>query len=204
MRRALCILTLGLITSPVSLPAPPPEVNHQPSDAFFSKLQALCGQAFEGKLTVDTPDSGTFADQRLVMHVRECSDSVIRIPFHVGENRSRTWVVEKTLNGLSLKHDHRHQDGSSDALTQYGGIATTRGWDTVQSFPADAFTKALFVRQQIPESNDNTWQLYVFDSTFTYRLIRPAREVRVDFDLTAPIEAPPPPWGASPDEDQSQ
>ena len=56
-----------------------------------------------------------------VMHVRQCSDREIRIPFHVGENRSRTWVVTRTPQGLRLKHDHRHEDGTEDRVTQYGG-----------------------------------------------------------------------------------
>lgn len=163
---------------------------------FFEKLSTLCGKAFAGEITVDTPESDAFKGVPLVMHVRECSEHEIRIPFHVGEDRSRTWVVTKTLAGLMLKHDHRHKDGSEDILTQYGGVALDSGWETVQSFPADLFTKSLFVRQQIPQSNDNTWQIYLFPEQFSYRLIRPAREFRVDFDLTAEIDLPPAPWGA--------
>ena len=204
MRILPLLMALGFLLPNTTIAEGSLSKNTTPADAFFERLQTLCGKAFKGEITVDTPNTGTFADQALVMHVRECSDSVIRIPFHIGENRSRTWVVEKTLNGLSLKHDHRHEDGSPDVLTQYGGVAIKQGWHSVQSFPADAFTKALFIEQQIPESNDNTWQLYLFDTLFTYRLIRPAREFRVDFDLTTPIALPPPPWGANPVEDPSQ
>ena len=50
--------------------------------------------------------------QRLVMHVRDCSADEVRIPFWVGEDHSRTWVVTRTETGLRLKHDHRHEDGS--------------------------------------------------------------------------------------------
>jgi hypothetical protein len=55
------------------------------------------------------------------MHVRTCSENALRIPFHVGDDHSRTWVITRTENGLRLKHDHRHEDGSEDAVTQYGG-----------------------------------------------------------------------------------
>ena len=30
------------------------------------------------------------------MHVRDCSERELRIPFHVGDDRSRTWVVTRT------------------------------------------------------------------------------------------------------------
>ncbi|MDM7861786.1 hypothetical protein QTP81_14380 [Alteromonas sp. ASW11-36] len=169
--------------------------NVTPADQFFANLSKLCGKAYAGTISIDTPATGAFADQALVMHVRECTDTTIKIPFHVGDDRSRTWVIEKTLTGLSLKHDHRHRDGSEDDLTQYGGVVTAAGWPTVQSFPADRFTVELFIEQAIPQSIDNTWQLFLYPEVFTYRLIRPAREFRVDFDLTNPIEAPPAPWG---------
>ncbi|MGB2427664.1 MAG: hypothetical protein ACPH9N_08300 [Alteromonas sp.] len=182
-------LTLCLLCSFQSL------ATATPGEQFFANLTKLCGKAFAGSITVDTPADGAFANQALVMHVRECSETTIKIPFHVGEDRSRTWIIEKTLAGLSLKHDHRHRDGSEDALTQYGGVVTTAGWPTVQSFPADRFTMELFIDQAIPQSIDNTWQLFLYPEIFTYRLIRPAREFRVDFDLSNPIAPPPAPWG---------
>ena len=67
------------------------------------------------------PADASFTGQRLVMDVRQCTDDEIRIPFHVGKDRSRTWVISRTATGLRLKHDHRHEDGTSDALTMYGG-----------------------------------------------------------------------------------
>src|SRR5688500_7271980 len=99
-------------------------------DAFWASLGALCGKAFAGKLIEAPAGDTTFAGARLVMHVRECSDGVIRIPFHVGENRSRTWVISRSTGGLRLKHDHRHEDGSEDKQTQYGGDTAAAGTAT--------------------------------------------------------------------------
>jgi hypothetical protein len=65
----------------------------------------------------------------------------------------------------------------------------------MQSFPADQYSKELFVEQGIPQSVGNTWQMYIYPEKFTYRLIRQGREFRVDFDLTKPIETPKAPWG---------
>ena len=172
------------------------DVSSIPSqDAFFSAISELCGQAFAGTVTVDNADSDSFANKNLIMHVRRCDETQLQIPFHVGEDASRTWLITKTGSGLSLKHDHRHSDGTEDTLTQYGGHTVDAGWAQVQSFPADQYSKELFVENAIPQSVGNTWQMYIYPERFTYRLIRQGREFRVDFDLTKPVEAPPAPWG---------
>ncbi|WP_440054714.1 hypothetical protein ACSLBF_00595 [Pseudoalteromonas sp. T1lg65] len=176
---------------------PAPLVSIPTHDAFFSSLQQLCGKAFEGKVTVDNQGPSKFNESRLVMHVRKCTQSELQVPFHVGEDASRTWIITKTGSGLSLKHDHRHQDGTDDVSTMYGGHTIDAGYNTVQSFPADEYSKQLFVQQGIPQSVGNTWQMYIYPEQFTYRLVREGREFRVDFDLTKPIEAPAAPWGYS-------
>ena len=164
-------------------------------DAFFDAISALCGNAYSGTVTVDNDSSDSFANKKLIMHVRRCDEVQLQIPFHVDEDASRTWVITKTGSGLSLKHDHRHSDGTEDVLTQYGGHTIDAGWAQVQSFPADQYSKELFVENAIPQSVGNTWQMYIYPERFTYRLIRQGREFRVDFDLTKPVEAPPAPWG---------
>ncbi|MBX2848474.1 MAG: hypothetical protein KTR16_09140 [Acidiferrobacterales bacterium] len=164
-------------------------------DAFFNSIAALCGQAFEGQVVVDNAPSDAFSNKTLIMHVRQCNKTQLHVPFHVGKDASRTWIITRTGSGISLKHDHRHKDGSEDALTQYGGHTTDAGWPQVQSFPADAFTKQLFVDNEIPQSIGNTWQIYIYPDKFSYRLVRQGREFRVDFDLTKTIQPPPAPWG---------
>ena len=173
---------------------PAPLVSIASQDAYFDNLRAHCGKAYQGKVVMDNPKSEGF-DGRLIMHVRKCTDSQLQIPFHVGDNHSRTWIITKTGSGLSLKHDHRNKDGSHDVSTMYGGHTLDAGWPTVQSFPADQYSKELFVRLGIPASNGNTWQMYIYPNTFSYRLVRDGREFRVDFDLTKPVALPPTPWG---------
>ena len=107
------------------------------------------------------------------------------------------WVVTRTEAGLRLKHDHRHEDGSEDALTQYGGDARAGGSATRQEFPADDFSKQLFVENEIPDSVLNVWALEVRrGGVFAYELRRPNRLFRVEFNLKRRVPAPPPPWGA--------
>jgi hypothetical protein len=169
-----------------------------PQQQFFAGLRALCGKAFEGRIASPPVEAdASFAGKRLVMHVRHCSENEIRIPFHVGEDRSRTWVVTRTASGLRLKHDHRHEDGSEDKLTQYGGDTVAPGTAQRQEFPADAHSQALFVRENIPVSTTNVWAMeHLPAQIFAYELRRPNRFFRVDFDLTRPVTAPPPPWGS--------
>jgi hypothetical protein len=162
-----------------------------PHDAYWESLSQLCGQAFGGALTEDRGGSGL--DGRPVMHVRVCEDDQIQIPFHVGENRSRTWLLTRTDAGIRLKHDHREQDGSESEVTQYGGETTSRGSALRQDFPADAYTAEAF-----PWAGSNIWTMEIVPGErFTYLLRRHAddRVFRVDFDLTSPVEPPPTPWG---------
>ncbi|WMN58693.1 hypothetical protein NI389_10585 [Pseudoalteromonas xiamenensis] len=190
------LVALSLLLSSVSaLARPAPLVSIPTHDAFFNRLSALCGKAFQGKVVVDNQGPSKFDKAKLVMHVRRCNEKELQIPFHVGDDASRTWIVTKTGSGLSLKHDHRHQDGSDDVSTMYGGHTLDAGFDQVQSFPADQYSKALFARLGMAQSITNIWQMYVYDTTFSYRLIREGREFRVDFDLSQPIKTPSAPWG---------
>jgi hypothetical protein len=169
-----------------------------PAAEFFAGLSSLCGKAYEGRIASPSVEADRdFAGKRLVMHVRNCTQDEIRIPFHVGDNRSRTWIVTRTGAGLRLKHDHRHDDGSEDKLTQYGGDTLGPGTAARQEFPADSFTKELFVRENIPQSLANVWAMEVEPGrVFAYELRRPNRFFRVEFDLTRPVAPPPPPWGS--------
>jgi hypothetical protein len=187
-------LTFSAATVNANVIQDAPLVSIASHDAYFDNLRAHCGKAYEGKVVMDNPKSPGF-EGRLVMHVRNCTDRQLQIPFHVGDDHSRTWIISKTGSGLSLKHDHRNKDGSHDVSTMYGGHTLDAGWPTVQSFPADQYSKELFVRLGNPQSNTNIWQMYIYPQTFSYRLIREGREFRVDFDLTKPVALPPTPWG---------
>jgi hypothetical protein len=154
-----------------------------PQQAFMERLLEMCGKTFEGRI-VSPPVAADadFAGKRLVMHVRDCSPTEFRIPFHVGEDRSRTWVITRTSTGLQLKHDHRHEDGTEDELSQYGGVTIQPGTALRQEFPADQFSKDLFIREKIPQSTANVWALEAGPANyFAYELRRPDRFFRVEF-----------------------
>lgn len=169
-----------------------------PHSIFFANLKALCGKAFEGRVVSTDAADEAMASERLVMHVRDCDEAgqVVRVPFQVGENRSRTWVVSRTEEGLRLKHDHRHEDGSEDAVTQYGGDSAAASTERME-FPADQYSVNLFTREKLPASVTNVWAMELKPgAVFAYELNRPQRHLRVEFDLTREVATPPAPWGA--------
>lgn len=163
---------------------------------LFDRLSEHCGRAYEGGVVSDDPTDADWAAQTLTIHFRSCTDNEIRIPLHVGDNRSRTWVIQRVGAGLRLKHDHRHEDGSEDAVTQYGGDTLEAPSETRADFPADQFSKDLFEREGLAVSVTNVWSITLTDETFTYELRRENRHFEAEFDLTEPVAAPPPPWGA--------
>jgi hypothetical protein len=165
------------------------------SAELWTNLQALCSAAFEGKVVEAPPADMTFAGKKLTMHVRECTPTVIRIPFHVGEDRSRSWVLTRTASGVRLKHDHRHEDGTEDKVSQYGGDSRAGAMRNKIEFPADAQTVAV-----IPEAKTNVWTIELEPGrTFVYALRREGtdRRFRIEFDLRRKVAAPPAPWGSA-------
>ncbi len=162
-----------------------------PAQQFWATLQSHCGKAYTGELLKPENDP-QFGGKELVMHVRKCSNNEIKIPFFVGDDRSRTWVFTFDKDRIILKHDHRHEDGTEDKITQYGGTSNNTGQAGIQVFPADAQTTAL-----LPLASTNVWWVTLSDTTFTYNLRRLGNErvFTVEMDLTKEIEAPAAPWG---------
>lgn len=158
---------------------------------FWEALKSHCGKAFEGEI-VSGPAGDDFMDKQLVMYVLSCSDDEILIPFNVGDNRSRTWVLKYKNGRIELKHDHRHEDGTSDKVTMYGGTTSNSGLPGLAVFPADEETTTI-----IPAAASNVWWITVDDTKYTYNLRRIGsdRVFSVSFDLTKEIEKPEPSWG---------
>lgn len=171
-----------------------------PTDTFWNELKKLCGKAYAGSIAADTSPSPDFTGKAMVMHVRSCEADRIRIPFFVGENRSRTWVLTKRGDRIELKHDHRHEDGTPDKVTMYGGTTTNAGEPTRQFFPADEETTRVVAAPQgrAPSAAANIWWIdLVPGEHFSYNLRRLGgdRLFTVKFDISKPVSAPPPPWG---------
>jgi hypothetical protein len=157
-----------------------------PADAFMANLKQLCGKSYEGRLVSTDPADADFAGKKLVMGAVSCTDVEVAIPFAVGDNRSRTWLITRTATGLRLKHVHRHDDGTEDKVSRYGGDTATGGSATRQEFPADDFSKQLFTANKLERSLTNVWAVEIVPGKlFAYELRRPGRFFRVEFDLPA-------------------
>ncbi|HYC96948.1 hypothetical protein [Brevundimonas sp.] len=182
---ALAALSLSpLLAGCASTPEPA-----DPQDAFMARLNALCGQRFEGRVVTTDPADANFASNRLLMHVRDCSAGEVGIPFAVGEDRSRRWIVTRTATGLRLKHDHRDPEGVIHGYHMYGGDTAGEGTAERQEFPVDQESIDQFVAGGATVSTTNVWAVEVHPGRmFAYELRRPeGRFLRVEFDLTRPV-----------------
>ena len=163
------------------------------SAVFWTELQKLCGKAFAGTVVAAPADDTTFKDKELVMHVRACDKNRILIPFYVGADKSRTWVLTKSRERILLKHDHRHEDGTPDKITNYGGLTTSAGAATRQMFPADQQTVDV-----LPAAAANVWRIdLVPGEYFSYNLRRVGsdRYFSIRFDISKEVGKPDAPWG---------
>lgn len=197
---SFCVLTLA---GCASTPDPSPQA------AFWDALSTHCGKAYAGTLVSEDARDADWAGRRMIAHWADCDADRIAIALHVEEeggsgwNRSRTWLVSPAPGGLRLKHDHRHEDGEEDRVTQYGGETIDEGTSRSQDFPVDAYSIALFEREGLSASLTNVWGIEVDpagaqDGRLVYQLTRrndPSRLFRVEFDLTQPVAPPPAAWG---------
>ena len=184
MKQIVALAAALILSACATVPAPLPQ-----QDAFMASLNALCGQRFEGRVVTTDVADADFARSRLLMHVRDCSADEVRIPFWVGEDKSRTWVISRNPEGgLTLKHDHRDPQGNPDGLHWYGGDTTSAGTANRQQFPVDAFSIDLFNAGNAAVSTTNVWAVEVHPGRiYAYELRRTNRYLRVEFDLTRPV-----------------
>ena len=217
--RLTTALLLGTLPALAACGGPQPETEApaNPQDEFWAALSSHCGNAFEGGLVSEDETDADMAEAEMLIHVRTCDEGQITVPFHIkgpdgAWNRSRTWVFtrigEGDEAGIRLKHDHRHEDGTSDDVTMYGGDTADQGTARRQSFPVDQESIDMFQREGLDASITNVWSVEVDaaeagdNARYAYQLTRKQelgapedRNFRVEFDLTNAVEAPPAPWG---------
>jgi hypothetical protein len=152
---------------------------------FFRNMSTLCGKSFRGEEVFLDPVLTSWKEDEIIMHVKECNDNQIRIPLHKGNDHSRTWILSRHEEGLLFKHDHRHEDGTPDEITNYGGFAVEGGTALKQIFPAHEYEFDLW-----PRFSDNEWTLELNEdlTIFSYSLRKAGKLLfQVDFDLTKAI-----------------
>jgi len=123
-------------------------------DAFFEALGERCGDEYPGRAIVAPESDDTFHPAYLGMRFDECSDQEIRIAFLVDDDDSRTWVIERSEEGLLFTHEHRRDDGTLYENSGWGGWATDYGTEDFQHFPDHRWTP-----EQVPEERRSHWRL---------------------------------------------
>jgi hypothetical protein len=192
----LSALTAACLPSP----APPVEAARESGEEPGGAGSTAAGvprAAFAGRTTVNTLSSPEpFEGAVLRMVLDECDGDIVPIPFLVGEDASRSWVLEFEEEGLRLAHDHREADGTTGEANLYGGFAHVaapgaedpRG-ETILYFPADARTL-----EARPAREVNVWAMALSADRrhFFYRLyLSGALRLEAAFDLGRAVVAPP-------------
>lgn len=167
-------------------------LNAQANLKFKLEIEKHCGKSFEGKITQGAKEGDGFTGERLIMQVLSCEKNQIKIPFYVGDDKSRTWILTFKDDRLELKHDHRNKDGSEEEITMYGGTTSNVGHSNIQFFPSDQETCDM-----IDYACNNVWWMTIDETSFSYNLRRVGsdREFTVVFDLTKPAVFESKPWG---------
>jgi hypothetical protein len=169
-------LVLLLAGCAPALPPSAPTLS-APQAAFFSGLQRLCGSSFAGRVVEAPPADTTFSGHPLRMQVRECSDAEVVIGVEVGDDRSRSWIVRRSGEGLRLTHVHLEADGSEAANSRYGGATREAGTARRQDFPADSFSIRM-----LPARATQAWTLELEPGVrLDYSLHRAATGLRYRF-----------------------
>lgn len=162
-------------------------------DVFWSRFESLCGHAYRGQIATAgavEPTDTALARGPLVLDVRACTPTAIHGAFDVGDDRSRTWVLMRSADGLRLDQERRRPDGSVEP----GNLMTaeTRDSGTVgrQEFFFDAATP-------LARQAERAWSIDIEPPrTIAFALPRRGRSpLQLQFDLERVIAAPPPPWG---------
>jgi len=140
--------------------------------AFFDALAERCGDEYPGRAIIAPEDDETFHPAYLGMHIAECDANEIRITFLVDDDGSRTWVLERSDEGLLFTHEHVREDGTLYENSGWGGWATQEGSELFQHFPDHRWTP-----EQGPREERSVWRLRLdpVNGQFVYYLDRGLR-----------------------------
>lgn len=138
-------------------------------NAFFEGLAERCGDQYPGRAILAPASDEVFHPAYLGMHIADCDDEEIRITFLVDDDASRTWVIERSDEGLLFTHEHAREDGTLYEASGWGGWATNDGTSLFQHFPDHRWTP-----ERGPEDSRSIWRLRLdpLNGQFVYYLDR--------------------------------
>lgn len=150
---ALCLLAVSVAVGGVPRAAAQVADDADPRRVFFERMRALCGQTFGGRTILSPATDRTFEPVRLFFTVESCGEDKLRIPFIVGDDDSRTWVLRMDEEGLTFFHEHLRSDGTPHEVSGFGGHATREGSEIFQSFPD------FWADEETPPAEHRIWRL---------------------------------------------
>lgn len=181
----LILTSCGGRSSQTDIPALGSELVVTEERAFFNNLAAHCGESFEGEQTFLAEGRESWEDKDFIMHVTICEDDRIYVPFHLSDDHSRTWMFLVEDGRLRFRHDHRHEDGTPEEVTMYGGYADGEGTHYRQDFPADEYTC-----EMLPTACNAVWRVELTEDppAFSYSLFDDGELLfSATFDLSEPL-----------------
>jgi hypothetical protein len=152
--------------------------------AWWSRLRALCGGSYPGRLLEQGSADDRYRTEPLAARVTGCAADTVEIAFDVGAERTRVWRITRLPGALRLRHLHLDGTGGADSPTDYGGTTVTRGTAGRQDFPADSATARM-----LPPAARNVWSIEIEPGrSLVYTLGRPGvrQRFRVEFALPRP------------------
>jgi hypothetical protein len=187
LSRPFLALVLAACNPAPDAPGPSPSDPLEARQAFFEHMRGFCGQTFGGRTIYAEEGDTTFEPARLYFIVEECSDDELRIPFIVGDDASRTWVLRMGEEGLTFFHEHLRPDGTEYETSGFGGHASDEGSPTFQHFPD------FRANDETPAEEHRIWRLRIDreHDLFVYYLDRGGQPAyRLVFHLGPPSPAP--------------
>ena len=160
-----------------------------PKGAFWDQLTALCGNAYEGRVTTNYSADRDWKRDRLILDVADCSADGVVINFNRSDDRTRICTVTAMPDGGIGFHISRTEGAGPEGIGTYGGISTEGPDAMAQVFPIDAESKAMFEELRIILSTQNVWSFTIDPEaqTLSYHVHRIDSERGLEFDLSTPV-----------------
>lgn len=166
---------------------------------FWNALLDHCDRAYAGRVEDAEPADLPWHGETLVMHVRRCTPAQIDIAISVGENRSQTWQLIRTAQGLSMRHDLRFPDGTATALSGWRGDAQADADPKRLRFVPDAAARALFEDHSREDLLESEWTLELDpERGLSYAIQTAKQRYRIVFSFDARLPPPDEHWGDAP------
>lgn len=181
-------------------PAQPAQTVQGTQMEWYQGLAEFCGQTFAGTVVANEPAGADPAWQAspVLLHWRACESGGKVLQFARGDDRSLSVLLGLHPGGLYLRHIVHGEDGQPDELSNFGGQGRMLPGGSGVEFALDDAGRDLFASHGHGDRADAVWTLERQAQVFAYEGRWNDGRLRVEFDLSDPVEAPPASWFEQP------